>query len=185
MFPVRPSLEVPASLLLISRQEPRSSCRFPGRGTTLKVLFPVASATTRLKLEDEEIAVQSHGTETILVVDDEEMIRVTAKSALEAYGYPVLIARDGWEAVELFRTQADRISLLLLDLSMPRMNGEETLRHLKAVKPLVKVLLSSGYNEVEATYRFTGKGLAGFIQKPYTAMNLVKRIRTALDQRSG
>ena len=155
----------------------------PGRGTTLKVLLPVISSTEQLAQEQYgETRVQARGSETVLVVDDEEIIRITAKNALETYGYVVLVARDGREAVELFRSQPESISLVLLDLSMPMMNGEETLRLLKAVKPVVKVLLSSGYNEVEATNHFTGKGLAGFIQKPYTALNLVKRVRTALDQ---
>jgi two-component system, cell cycle sensor histidine kinase and response regulator CckA len=70
---------------------------------------------------------------------------------------------------------------VLLDLTMPVMSGEETLRQMKSLKPSVKVLLSSGYNEVEAVRHFTGKGLAGFIQKPYAALNLVKRVRMALD----
>lgn len=158
----------------------------PGMGTTMKVLLPVATeAKPAVPDQDSDAQVQAHANETILVVDDEEIIRNTARNAMETYGYSVIAARDGREAVELFRSQSESISLVLLDLSMPLMSGEETLRLLKSIRPSVKVLLSSGYNEVEATRHFTGKGLAGFIQKPYTALNLVKRIREALDYPSG
>ena len=121
-----------------------------------------------------------HGSGTVLVVDDEESVRQTARNTLEHYGYRVLLARDGQEAVEVFRDAADQIDLVLLDLTMPRMGGEEVLRHLKAVRPSVRVLLSSGFNEVEAVRHFTGKGLAGFIQKPYSSGRLARRIKDAL-----
>jgi len=154
----------------------------PGKGTTIKVLLPVAPAAVQQETaERADASAITRGSEIILVVDDEEIVRLTAKNALERYGYAVLQASDGREAVELFRSQPDRIALVLLDLTMPVMSGEETLRQLQSLKPSVRVLLSSGYNEVEAVRHFTGKGLAGFIQKPYAALSLVKRIRMALD----
>jgi PAS domain S-box-containing protein len=158
----------------------------PGQGTTFKVLFPIAPAAKRREAEDRTDAVAAaHGRETILVVDDEEIVRLTAKNSLERYGYVVLQASDGREAIELFRGQPDRIALVLLDLTMPVMSGEETLRQLKSLKPAVKVLLSSGHAEVEAIRHFAGKGLAGFIQKPYAALNLVQRVRSVLDNLRG
>jgi two-component system cell cycle sensor histidine kinase/response regulator CckA len=114
------------------------------------------------------------------VVDDEEIVRDTARNTLERYGYRILMARDGREAIELFREVPDEIALVLLDLTMPYMNGEEVLRELQSIRPPVRVLLSSGFNEVEAVRRFTGKGLAGFIQKPYTSMALAEKIKQVL-----
>ncbi len=116
----------------------------------------------------------------MLVVDDEEIVRLTAKHTLERYGYRAMLANDGVTALEAYRDQPGLISLVLLDLTMPVMSGEETLRHLQTVNPKVKVLLSSGYNEVEAVQRFAGKGLAGFIQKPYTAAGLAEKVKEAL-----
>ncbi|HLI83409.1 MAG TPA: response regulator [Bryobacteraceae bacterium] len=121
------------------------------------------------------------GEATILVVDDEQIVRQTAKSMLERYGYTVLGAENGKVGVDLVRLLADKISLVVLDVTMPIMSGEETLRHLRTIKPDVKVILSSGYNEVEASRRFTGKSLVGFVQKPYTAIQLAKAVRAALE----
>ena len=123
--------------------------------------------------------------ETVLVVDDEQIVRRTAKTMLERYGYSVVLAENGREAVELYRVLADKIALILLDMTMPLMGGEETLRELKTIRPDVRVLLSSGYNEVEAVRRFTGKGLAGFIQKPYSAIALTEKVRSILAESRG
>ncbi len=151
----------------------------PGEGTTFKVLFPAtkepavpkATAAPRFAAKDE----------LILVVDDEMIIRRTAKSMLERYGYTVVLAENGHEGLELFKVLADKISAVLLDMTMPVMNGEEAFARMKAIKPDVKVVLSSGYNEVEAVRHFTGKGLAGFIQKPYSTQTLIERIRSVLE----
>jgi PAS domain S-box-containing protein len=155
----------------------------PGQGTTFKVLFrasanPVPHVTRPVKRE-------LNGAGTVLIVDDEEIVRVTAKHTLERYGYRIMVANDGVTALEAYRDQLELISLVLLDLTMPMMNGEETLRRLQIMNPNVKVLLSSGYNEVEAVQRFAGKGLAGFIQKPYTAAGLAEKVREALVGRRG
>jgi CheY-like chemotaxis protein len=91
----------------------------------------------------------------------------------------VVLAEDGQRAVDLFRQMPEGVSVVLLDLTMPGLSGRETLRQLRAVCPGVRVVLSSGYNQSEVTRRFTGKGLAGFIQKPYTAAQLVEKIKGA------
>ena len=156
----------------------------PGRGTTFKVLLPCAdqpqvkSARTP---SDELLA----GTATILVIDDEQLVRRTTKSMMEHYGYTVVVAESGKEGVDLFNVIGDRVSLVLLDMTMPVMSGEETLRHLKTSRPDVKVILSSGYNEVEAIQRFTGKGLAGFLQKPYSAVALAEKVKMVLAVEGG
>jgi PAS domain S-box-containing protein len=155
----------------------------PGKGTTFKVLLPAATQAV-LASTPAPTTEQLMGEATILVVDDEQIVRQTAKSMLERYGYTVLGAENGKEGVDLIRLLADKISLVVLDMTMPVMSGEETLRHMRTIKPDVKVILSSGYNEVEAIRRFTGKSLAGFVQKPYTAIQLAKAVRAALESKS-
>lgn len=150
----------------------------PGNGTTFKVLFP-ASANP-LGNQPLPFAGSLAGTGTILVVDDEEIVRQTARHTLEKFGYKTLTAQDGANAVDLYRGQPHAIGLVLLDLTMPVMSGEEALRHMQMINPNVRVLLTSGYNEVEAVQRFSGKGLAGFIQKPYTASALAEKVKEAL-----
>ena len=153
-----------------------------GRGSTFKVLLP---ATEKLpnsfmrRARSEGLA----GSATVLVIDDEPIVRQTAKAMLERYGYTVLLAENGKEGVDLFRVTADRIDLVILDMTMPVMSGEETLRNLRLIRTDVTVLLSSGYNEVEAIRRFTGKGLAGFIQKPYSAVDLAETVKAAFQGR--
>jgi len=150
----------------------------PGKGSTFRVFFPVADTLAAHTRPSGATALQGIG--TILVVDDEETVRDTARNTLERYGYQVLLAREGREAVELFREAPEKISMVLLDLTMPVMGGEQALRELQRIHPSVRVLLSSGFNEVEAVRRFTGKGLAGFVQKPYTAVALAAKVKLIL-----
>jgi CheY-like chemotaxis protein len=150
----------------------------PGQGTTFKVLFPasanpVANVSAAAKGD-------LNGTGTVLVVDDEEIVRATARHTLQRYGYGCILAQDGSAALESYKNSPGNVALVLLDLTMPVMSGEETLRQLQLVNPKVKVLLTSGYNEVEAVQRFAGKGLAGFIQKPYTAAALAEKVKEVL-----
>jgi len=154
----------------------------PGRGSTFEVFFPVVEPHrpgdgTAGGLEE------LYGSGTILFVDDEEVLRSLARSALEHYGYQVLLAADGKSGVELYRENRDLIALVVLDMTMPVMAGEDALDRLKAIGPDVPVLLSSGYDESEASRRFAGKDLAGFIQKPYAAETLLQTIARILKPR--
>ena len=152
----------------------------PGKGTTFKVLFP---ATHRVVQEKPDpVTPLPAQNELILVIDDEEIIRKTAKSALEHYGYTVVLAEDGREGVALFQILAAKVSAVLLDMTMPVMGGEEAFSRMIAIKPDIAIILSSGYNEVEAIRRFTGKSLAAFIQKPYSAVDLVQKVKSVLQQ---
>ncbi len=99
---------------------------------------------------------------------------------LEQYGFEVLTACDGSEAVEIFSHQPQQISAVLLDLTMPNLNGEEVFEELRRRDPDVKVILSSGYDEWDTTRSFEEKGLAGFIQKPYRVDDLIEKIREVL-----
>jgi PAS domain S-box-containing protein len=150
----------------------------PGQGTTFKVLFP--ASTNRVINVAPSYSGSLAGTGTVLVVDDEEIVRQTATHTLQRYGYRTVTAESGSTAVELYKRQANGIVLVLLDLTMPGVSGEEALRQLQMINSKVRVLLSSGYNEVEAVQRFSGKGLAGFIQKPYTAAALAEKVKEVL-----
>jgi signal transduction histidine kinase/ActR/RegA family two-component response regulator len=148
----------------------------PGKGSTFRVLFPAAGAAETPRKTTSGKA-DLAGTGTILVVDDEEIVRKIARSTLERWGYEVVTAENGQIAVDLFAQVADKISLVLLDLTMPVMNGEQTFRRLQQIRQDVRVILSSGYDEADAMARFRGARLAGFIQKPYTAAQLAETVK--------
>jgi PAS domain S-box-containing protein len=137
----------------------------PGKGSSFKILLPASS-------QPEEIYNTSgdsnswKGSGTVLLVDDEETIRAIGSDMLRELGFQVVTAEDGRHAMEIFR-ERDDFSFVILDLTMPHMDGEQCFRELKQLRPDVKVIMSSGYNEQEVTQKFVGKGLAGFIQKPY------------------
>ncbi len=150
-----------------------------GQGSTFKVLLPVTEKQAGVQPKRPSAEALA-GEATVLVIDDEQVVRQTAKAMLERYGYTVLVAENGKEGIDLFRIVLDKVEVVILDMTMPVMSGEETLRNLRVIKPDVKVLLSSGYNESEAIRRFTGKGLVGFIQKPYSALHLAETVRAAL-----
>jgi PAS domain S-box-containing protein len=150
----------------------------PGAGTTVRVLFPAAAEAGEQCVTAEQPQ-ELTGSGLILVVDDEEAVAETAQAALEHYGYTVLLARDGIQAEQLFRSDAGRIALVLLDMTMPALSGEETLRRLAAIRPGVPVILSSGYGEQHAHRRFHGK-TAGFLQKPYSAAELAACVKRVL-----
>ena len=153
----------------------------PGLGTTFRVLLPaseqVASAGPPI---EPAAAVELRGTETVLVIDDEEPVRTVARRILEDSGFTVITAKDGHEGVEAFRRHLDRVALVLLDMTMPQFSGGETLRELRSVSRDVNVVLSSGYHEQVVRERFAGEGFAGFLQKPYTPAELLRKVRDAL-----
>jgi len=156
-----------------------------GKGTTLKLLFPCSGSLDK-DVDQKALVVDEvmQGKGTILIVDDEETICKTAAMILQRVGFSTLTAKDGMEGVEVFQKHQHEIVAVLLDMTMPRMGGEEAFRSLRAVKSDVKVILSSGYNEQDATNRFVGKGLAGFIQKPYMAKQLQDLVLTLLTSES-
>jgi len=152
----------------------------PGRGTTFKVLFPALDRPPAPRPTEVVEARGWRGGETILLVDDEETVCTVGKRMLERAGLTVLTAPDGPQAVELFRQHADNIACVVLDLTMPQMDGEETLHELRRIRNDVRVIMSSGYNEQEVAQRFAGQGLAGFIQKPYRRADLLGKLQEVL-----
>ena len=133
----------------------------PGQGTTFQVLFPAIESPAPVSAGESIPAKPWHGTGTVLVVDDEEIVRSLAKKMVEIAGFSVLTANDGEEAVRVYREHQNEIACVLLDLTMPKMGGEETFRAIRQISPGVRVILSSGYSEETATGRFCGPGLGG------------------------
>jgi PAS domain S-box-containing protein len=150
----------------------------PGSGSTFTVAFPASTTVGDDSLAEQRA--ELHGYGNILVVDDEELVRSMAKFTLERCGYCVEMAPDGQRAVDAFCARPHDFAAVLLDLTMPVMGGEEALRHIREIRPDVPVVLSSGYSEAEALQRFQQAGLAGFLQKPYTATALARRIKEAV-----
>jgi len=150
----------------------------PGCGTEFVIHFPVALGDAEAE-RDELPAFAQPGSGTILVVDDEPVVSRTARLALQRYGYTVLTAHNGQEAVDLFRAVSSEIDLVLLDMTLPVMSGEVAFRELRAIRPGVRVLATSGYSEVEALGRF-GAEIDGFIQKPYKAATLAEKVHDIL-----
>ena len=151
-----------------------------GRGTTVRALFPPSDrqvASTAGEPEEDEAW---GGAGTILLVDDEDSVLAVGKRVLEHVGFEVLTAADGRDAVDVFRARADEITCVILDLTMPHMDGEAALREIRRIKEDARVILASGYSAREVTTRFAGKGLAGFIQKPYSLGTLTAKVREVL-----
>jgi two-component system, cell cycle sensor histidine kinase and response regulator CckA len=154
-----------------------------GKGTTFKVLFPALKGA-RVAQEMRDVSGMSVQPKrgTILVVDDEKVVHKLARQILERHGFHVLSAEDGKEGVNLFRKHADTIRCVLLDLTMPNMDGEQCFEELRRIKEDVAVVLSSGYSEQEVSQRFVNKGLAGFLQKPYRSATLIEKIQRTLGE---
>ena len=156
-----------------------------GKGTTFKALFPASELPAGgdvIQRPDLDQLAEWHGRGTVLIADDEETICAVGKRMLGKMGFSVLTAANGREAVEIFGAHADEIVCILLDLTMSHMDGEQAFRELRRIRSDVAVILCSGYNEQDATQRFAGKGLAGFIQKPYHMRELRGKLMQVLSE---
>jgi CheY-like chemotaxis protein len=158
-----------------------------GRGTTVRVLLPASGAPTiqepRGQAPAKKTSVDPSPTGTILVVDDEPTVREICAEYAEQLGYRALSAADGKGALALYREHGHDIACVLLDLTMPQMDGLSTFRELRRMRPDVKVILCSGYDEQDAVRRFAREGLSGFLHKPYLLHELEARLDEALDTR--
>ncbi len=155
----------------------------PGLGSKFRVLFPVSSEPIPPAVAPSQLTASTrrdHSGQVILVVDDEPVVLQTATQALTRQGYTVLQVDSGPKAIELLRQQHQPISLVLLDLRMPGMDGPETLAKMREIKPDLDVVISSGYGEQETRAFFEGNPISGFIQKPYTASRIADVVGAAL-----
>lgn len=155
-----------------------------GKGSTFKVLLPAQEAAEKQGIKESPDGDFRHlwGDGIVLIVDDEDTVCDIAKEMLEELGASVLIASDGNQAIELFEKNCEKIVCVLLDLTMPGLDGTQVFHEMRRIKPDVKVILSSGYNEQDATQRFVGEGLAGFIQKPYTLAKLREKLNSVFQR---
>jgi len=154
-----------------------------GRGSTFMIYLPASRAEEEVRERRPPADELLKGDETILVVDDEEMVLGVCSRVLQFLGYTVIGARTGREAIEKFRERKDEISLVILDMIMPGMGGGKTYDLLKEIDPSVKVILSSGYSLDGQAMEIMERGCNGFIQKPFDIKNLSRKIREILDKK--
>ncbi|HAS53573.1 MAG TPA: hybrid sensor histidine kinase/response regulator, partial [Nitrospiraceae bacterium] len=120
------------------------------------------------------------GSGTVLVVDDEPLIRSLARDILKRYGYEVIIAEGGAQAVEMYRQFGEQISVVLLDMVMPEMDGREVFRSIRELDPAAKIIVSSGYSHDRDADYLLEQGAAGFVQKPYRMVELANALSEVL-----
>jgi len=150
-----------------------------GRGSIFTLHLPVVEKYVREDVHAEKRLPLGKG--TILVVDDEEFIRSFAKETLERLGYHVIEASNGIEALDIYSSTDSKIDLVILDLIMPKMGGDETFRRLKIGDPHLKVLIASGYGIGEhAKEIMKDSGVVGFIQKPFTISEIAETVKSVL-----
>lgn len=155
----------------------------PGRGTTFRVYLPVAEISAEGRKEQSEQASLPRGNgETVLVVDDEASILNITSQTLQAFGYQVLTAADGAEAVALYAQHRNEIAVVLTDMMMPVMDGPSTIHALVRIHPEIKIIAASGLNANAGVAKVSGSGVKHFLTKPYTAGTLLKKLRTILDE---
>ena len=151
-----------------------------GKGTTFNIYLP---AVEKEVIEEKKIEKEvSKGDETVLLVDDEDVIITVGKSMLEKLGYKVLIARNGSEAIEIYNNTTDKINMVILDMIMPGMGGGCTYDRLKKIDPEIKALLSSGYSMDGQATEILERGCNGFIPKPFSMRDISTKMRDILDK---
>jgi PAS domain S-box-containing protein len=153
----------------------------PGKGSTFRLLLPPSAVAVVPAASAAAPAAAWRGSGTVLVVDDEEAVRAVTARAISSFGFGVLTAVDGLTGVETFREHAGEIVCVLLDMTMPGLNGEEAFRQMRSISPAAKVIIMSGFNQQEASERFAGQGLSGFVQKPYRLETLREEIRRVVE----
>ncbi len=142
----------------------------PGKGTTFRVLFPARESGEAIPAAPGPASggLDWRGKGTVLLAEDEETLRALGGQILKRLGLEVITASDGREAVELFRKHRKKIDLVLLDLTMPRLDGGEALEEIRKIDPSARVVIASGYSEADLAERFAGRNLTGILQKPYS-----------------
>ncbi len=155
----------------------------PGQGSTFSIYLPSSQSVVYSETQPEEGLAQ--GTETVLLVDDEEMIVEVGQAMLEKMGYRVIVAYGGREAVEVFSARSEAVDLVILDLIMPGIEGGKVFDMIREIRPAVPVILSSGYSLNGQAEEIMKRGCDGFIQKPFNIAELSKKVRNVLDLAAG
>jgi CheY-like chemotaxis protein len=149
----------------------------PGKGTRFELIFPAAAPA---EVIEKTRSRARKGSARLLLVDDEDVVRSVATTILERLGYAVVTARDGEEALEIYRRDGYAIDLVILDMIMPKMGGRECYTQLRQINPEVKVILSTGYALDESTQKILDGGMRGIAQKPYASDELALAVQNAL-----
>jgi PAS domain S-box-containing protein len=143
-----------------------------GKGSSFKMLFPVVFGAAATAQPGGRFArYRGHG--KVMVVDDEESVRAVTARILETFGFQVTLAEDGRDCLEKLLQNREPLRFILMDLTMPHLSGEEALRHVRAIRPDLPIILMSGFSPEELQLRFGGKGFAGFLQKPFRPSDLM------------
>jgi PAS domain S-box-containing protein len=153
----------------------------PDQGTSFKVCFPRVSAEDAASSADAATPAAARGTETVLIVEDEDVVRALASRALSSHGYVVLEARNGREALALVEQSPDRVDLVLTDVVMPEMGGQQLVEQLQQALPDARIMYMSGYTEGDKLQPGIRNSPYPFLQKPFSPDNLCRRVREALD----
>ncbi|MCK5322507.1 MAG: response regulator, partial [Desulfobulbaceae bacterium] len=151
-----------------------------GKGTTFRIYLPASEKEIQKTVETTDEIVK--GAETVLLVDDEDIILEVSCELLETIGYRVLTAGCGKESIEIYKNNRDKIDIVVLDMVMPDINGAVVYKRLKEINPDVKVLLSSGYSIDGHATEILNQGCDGFIQKPFTLQSLSRKIKDILEK---
>ncbi len=152
-----------------------------GKGTTVKLFFPVSPFAEEEAKPPARAPRPVAGTETILLVEDEDMLLAPVKALLEDKGYRVIPARDGLEAVKIYEDQGEKIDLVILDMGLPKQGGRDTLLRLRSIDPAARILLASGYFDAALKQEMLGAGAKAFLRKPYSADEILRHTREVLD----
>jgi len=152
-----------------------------GMGTEMSVFLPL-TATTAPDLPKKQECPPPPGSETVLLAEDEPMLRALSKTVLEEFGYQVVASEDGQDAVEKFKAHGDAIKLLILDLIMPGMNGKMVYEEIKRVRPDIKVLFISGYSEGFLSSKDIESAGINLLMKPFARDSFLRRVREVLDR---
>lgn len=155
-------------------------CSEVDKGTTFKVLFPSSEESVSVSERSVDGNDKWVGEGDVLLVDDEETVRMIGKQMLEEIGFKVVTASDGGEALEIYRTRSREFVFVLLDLTMPLVSGRECFQELRQINRDACIIVTSGFNERDVTREFIGKGLSGFIPKPFDLARMERRIRKAV-----
>lgn len=155
----------------------------PGRGTSFHLFLPTVDQPEQPPLSSSR-CIQPSGTETVLLVEDEVGVRSLARQALEARGYRVLEASDGEIALQICRDHSNSIDLILSDVVMPRMGGRELSEHVASICPSTRVLFTSGYTDDAVVRHGVYQAESNFLQKPFTVLALLRKVREVLDRSS-
>jgi two-component system cell cycle sensor histidine kinase/response regulator CckA len=152
-----------------------------GCGTKFRIYFPLSGITSVARVSPSIVKNDWRGSGKVLVVDDEDSVRMMASQMIESFGFTVIQASDGDQALKIFKENSNDIVLVLLDMTMPQMTGEKVCRELYDFKPEAHILLMSGYTAEHANDLFVGKKLPGFIQKPFKLSLLKEKVKNLLE----